>query len=117
MNNSQPAAEAARLIWPITQQGKMIAQQFASRHEHPATAERVRQKTLAVWVVYELLDTLGIAADLSTSDSWNPAIQLTEDVADLVIQCLRSERAANQVLSAIDRDRSRSEPPVELWPL
>ncbi|MGD1855868.1 MAG: DUF1822 family protein [Leptolyngbyaceae cyanobacterium] len=85
MNNSQPAAEAARLIWPITQQGKMIAQQFASRHEHPATAERVRQNTLAVWVVYEFLDTLGIAADLSTSDSWNPAIQLTEDVADLVI--------------------------------
>ena len=39
------------------------------------------------------------------------------DVADLVIQCLRSERAANQVLSAIDRDRSRSEQPIEPWPL
>ena len=31
------------------------------------------------------------------------------DVADLVIQCLASSKAENQVLSAVDRDRTRSE--------
>ncbi|PSN15640.1 NAD(P)-dependent oxidoreductase [filamentous cyanobacterium CCP5] len=34
------------------------------------------------------------------------------DVADLVIQCLASPHAENQVLSAIDRDRSRSKQPI-----
>ncbi|MEO0434057.1 MAG: SDR family oxidoreductase [Cyanobacteria bacterium J06656_5] len=34
------------------------------------------------------------------------------DVADLVIQCLASSKAENQVLSAVDRDRTRSEHPV-----
>ncbi|MEM9120179.1 MAG: SDR family oxidoreductase [Cyanobacteria bacterium P01_D01_bin.6] len=34
------------------------------------------------------------------------------DVADLVIQCLRSAKAENQVLSAVDRERLRSETPI-----
>lgn len=34
------------------------------------------------------------------------------DVADLVIQCLQSANAKNQVLSAVDRDRIRSEQPI-----
>jgi nucleoside-diphosphate-sugar epimerase len=34
------------------------------------------------------------------------------DVADLVIQCLESANAENKVLSAVDRDRIRSEQPV-----
>ncbi|MEM7792912.1 MAG: DUF1822 family protein [Cyanobacteria bacterium P01_C01_bin.118] len=78
-------APQTSLIWPITQQGKAIAQQFARDHHHPAIAERVRQNTLAVWVIHEFLDALGIATDLTHSDSWNPAMQLTEDVADLVV--------------------------------
>ncbi len=83
MTYSQPATDAARLIWPITHQGKMIAQQFA--HGHPDIAERVRRNTLAVWVMHEFLDALGISTDLATSDSWNPAMQLIEDVADLML--------------------------------
>lgn len=82
MHYSHPAI--ARLIWPITQQGKDIAQRFAKEH-HAAIAERVRQNTLAVWVVHEFLAAVGIDTDLSTSDSWNPVLQLTEDVADLVV--------------------------------
>lgn len=35
------------------------------------------------------------------------------DVADLVIQCLQSEKAKNKVLSAVDRDRVRSEIAIE----
>lgn len=35
------------------------------------------------------------------------------DVADLVIQCLQSEKAENKVLSAVDRDRLRSETAAE----
>ena len=76
---------AAILIWPITQQGQMIAQQFAMEQTQPAIAERVRRNTLAVWVMYEFLSALSIPTDLATSDSWNPVLQLTEDVADLVI--------------------------------
>ena len=34
------------------------------------------------------------------------------DVADLVIQCLASTNAENKVLSAVDRDRIRSEQPI-----
>lgn len=83
MNYSQQAATS--LIWPITQQGKIIAQQFSRTHGHPVIAERVRRNTLAVWVMHEFLDALGIPTDLSTSDSWNPVIQLAEDVADLMV--------------------------------
>jgi hypothetical protein len=39
------------------------------------------------------------------------------DVADLVIQCLRSPHAENRVLSAVDRDRCRSEQPVKPFEL
>jgi len=37
---------------------------------------------------------------------------IRSDVADLVIRCLRSPKAENQVLSAVDRDRTRSEHPI-----
>ena len=85
MSYSQQDINATTLIWPITQQGKNIAQQFAQEHSYMAIVERVRRNTLAVWVMHEFLNALGIPTDLATSDSWNPAIQLTEDVADLVI--------------------------------
>ncbi|MEM6839117.1 MAG: SDR family oxidoreductase [Cyanobacteria bacterium P01_C01_bin.120] len=39
------------------------------------------------------------------------------DVADLVVQCLQSEKAKNRVLSVVDRDRVRSESPIEPFPL
>jgi nucleoside-diphosphate-sugar epimerase len=35
------------------------------------------------------------------------------DVAELVMRCLSSAQAVNQVLSAVDRDRLRSEHPIE----
>lgn len=82
---SYSQSNTAVLNWPITQQGKKIARQFAQHHSHSAIAERVRCNTLAVWVMHDFLNALGIATDLATSDSWNPVIQLTEDVADLVV--------------------------------
>ncbi|MEA5463417.1 DUF1822 family protein [Leptothoe sp. PORK10 BA2] len=85
MTYSQSATDTASLIWPITHQGKMIAQQFAHGHGQPDIAERVRRNTLAVWVMHEFLDALGIPTDLATSDSWNPTMQLIEDVADLMV--------------------------------
>ncbi|MBE9065837.1 DUF1822 family protein [Leptolyngbya cf. ectocarpi LEGE 11479] len=85
MNYAQQDTHSARLIWPITHQGKSIAQQFSRDHAQPDVVERVRRNTLAVWVIHEFLEALGISTDLSTSDSWNPAMQLMEDVADLVV--------------------------------
>lgn len=73
------------LIWPITQQGKNIVQQFTQQHTHSSITERVKHNTLAVWVMHDFLNALGVPTDLATSDSWNPAIQLTEDVADLML--------------------------------
>ncbi|MEO0986421.1 MAG: SDR family oxidoreductase [Cyanobacteria bacterium J06639_14] len=37
------------------------------------------------------------------------------DVADLVIQCLQSDRAENRILSAIAQDRLRTEGPIEAF--
>lgn len=85
MSYTQQDTQAARLIWPITHQGKSIAQQFSHGHDQPDVAERVRRNTLAVWVIHEFLEALGISTELSTSDSWNPVMQLMEDVADLIV--------------------------------
>ncbi|MFG6104064.1 DUF1822 family protein [Leptothoe sp. EHU-05/26/07-4] len=85
MSYMQQSGNAASLIWPITQQGKRIAQQFAQEHTQARISERVRRNTLAVWVMHDFLSALGVPTDLNHSDSWNPVLQLTEDVADLVI--------------------------------
>ncbi|MEM6252720.1 MAG: DUF1822 family protein [Cyanobacteria bacterium P01_D01_bin.156] len=85
MSYSSQNNNVTMLTWPITQRGKLIAQQFANAHSHPEIAERVRKNTLAVWVIHDFFCALGIATDLLTSDSWNPAMQAIEDVADLVV--------------------------------
>lgn len=85
MSYLQQDTNVTLLTWPITQQGKQIAQQFAGDHSHPDIAERVRCNTLAVWVIHDFFVALGIPTDLSASDSWNPAMQAIEDVADLVV--------------------------------
>lgn len=85
MSYLQQDTNVTMLTWPITQQGKRIAQEFAGDHTHPDVAERVRRNTLAVWVIHDFFVALGIPTDLSASDSWNPVIQAMEDVADLVV--------------------------------
>lgn len=52
-----------------------------------------------------------------TTDNHAAGTITRQDVADLVIQCLRSPQAANQILSAVDRELIRSEMPVTAFSL
>ncbi len=70
---------------PITQTARLTAQQFASMQPTPQKAEQVRLNTLAVYVVNDYLQMMGIPTDLSVSDSWNPVVRLCADVADLEV--------------------------------
>ncbi len=75
---------SSALPLPITRRAIALADQFA--HRHPAEkATQVRLNTLAVCVMNDYLQMMGIAADPTTSDSWNPVSQLCADVADLEV--------------------------------
>ncbi|NES23863.1 MAG: DUF1822 family protein [Symploca sp. SIO3E6] len=68
---------------PIPQEVQQIAQQFAREQPTPAKAQQVYFNTLAVCSVNNYLRILGIPTDLSAGNSWNPAVRLAGDAADL----------------------------------
>ena len=76
--------EAMSLPLPMTQAAQAIAQQFASQ-QPPQIADRVRRNTLAVCIVKDYFDLMGIETNVTAGDSWHPAVRLCADVADLVI--------------------------------
>jgi Protein of unknown function (DUF1822) len=86
MTYSTQNVEEFALPLPITQQARHTAQQFARYHPTPQKADQVRLNTLAVAVVNDYLQLMGIETDLSASDSWSPVMQLYADVADLQIR-------------------------------
>jgi hypothetical protein len=77
--------EQFALPLPITQTARQQAVQFAREQPTPHKAEQVRLNTLAVCVVNDYLQMMGIPTDLSVSDSWNPVTRLCSDVADLEV--------------------------------
>ena len=85
MTFQKTTADDARVpVW-VTQAAKQTAQQFASQQPDQKKAEQVYRNTLAVYVVNEYLNLLGIKTDLAASDSWNAAVRLISNVADLYI--------------------------------
>ncbi len=62
---------------------QQTAQQFSQRH--PTNADRIYRNTLAVGVVDQYLRLLGIETDITQGDSWNPVLQVVNDVADLYL--------------------------------
>jgi len=68
---------------PITQAALQTAQQFASQQPTQEKKEQVYFNTLAVCVVNDYMEMMDIPTDLRASDSWNPAMRLYADVADL----------------------------------
>lgn len=70
---------------PITQTALIQAQQFANEQPTPQKAEQVRLNTLAVCVVNDYLQMLGVPTNLEASDSWNCVLRLCADVADLEV--------------------------------
>lgn len=70
---------------PITPADKAIADRFSRQQPNPVKAEQVYRNTLAILVVKNYLEMLGIATDLEHSYSWNPVVRLAADVADLQV--------------------------------
>ncbi|NJL23360.1 MAG: DUF1822 family protein [Leptolyngbyaceae cyanobacterium SM1_3_5] len=69
---------------PIPQSAFQMADRLAARLPHSKTAQ-VRQNTIAVSVVENYLHLMGIVCDRVASDSANPVMQLSADIADLMI--------------------------------
>ncbi|MGA7934054.1 MAG: DUF1822 family protein [Kovacikia sp.] len=70
---------------PIAQTTRDIATAFARKQPTLEKAEQVRLNTLAVSVVKDYLQMMGIPTDLDSSDSWNQIMRLCADVADLEV--------------------------------
>ena len=70
---------------PITQAARRVAQEFASQQPTQQKAEQVRLNTLAVWVVNDYLQMMGIRTDITAGGSWNRGVRLCADVADLEV--------------------------------
>lgn len=85
MNYSARKTEDFYLSLPITQTAQRIAQEFAAQQPTPEKIEQVRLNTLAVCVVNDYLQMMGIPTDLAKSDSWNPIMRLCVDIADLEV--------------------------------
>ncbi len=77
--------EEGALILPITEAARRTAMEFSNRQPTPQKMDQVLFNTLAVWVVNDYLQLMGITTHLRSGDSWNPVIQLGADVADLVV--------------------------------
>ncbi|UBF23749.1 DUF1822 family protein [Kovacikia minuta CCNUW1] len=70
---------------PIARSNRVTATTFAREQPTPEKAEQVYLNTLAVSVVSDYLEMMGIATNPNASDSWNRAVRLCADVADLEV--------------------------------
>ncbi|GET40741.1 hypothetical protein MiSe_55520 [Microseira wollei NIES-4236] len=68
---------------PITTAAVRIARQFADQQPTPEKQQQVYFNTLAVCAVHDYMQMMDIPTDLKGSDSWNPAIGIYHDAADL----------------------------------
>lgn len=64
---------------------RRLAKQFALEQPNRQKAEQVYFNTLAVCVVNDYLEWMGIATELSAADSWNAIARLGSNVADLPV--------------------------------
>ena len=70
---------------PITQQAIEIARFFAEQQLEVAKKEQVYLNTIAVVVMDNYLQMMGISTELTASESWNPVVRLGADVADIKV--------------------------------
>ena len=83
--NNQFSDEDWSIPIPLTTEILHIAQQFANEQPISDKAQQVYLNTIAVCAVNNYLRIIGIPTNITAGDSWNPAIRLAEDVADLWI--------------------------------
>ena len=69
----------------IPSRARALAEEFAAQQPTSPKATRVYLNTLAVCMVNNYLRIMGIATDLTAGESWNPAVRLYADVADLEV--------------------------------
>ena len=79
------AIKAKSIPLSITQTALETALQFARLQPTLEKRCQVYYNTLAVCVVNDYMQMLGIDTDLSASDSWNQVLHLVADVADLML--------------------------------
>ena len=85
MGNPFRARDRLAVPLPITENARRVARQFAQAQATAHKAEQVQLNTIAVFVTHDYCQMLGIPTDLEHSDSWNPVIRMTANVADLVL--------------------------------
>lgn len=103
-------SEQLTITLPITRSAEETAVRFAARQPTPEKAEQVRRNTLAVWVMHDYCQMMGIATDLDAGDSWQPLQQLGADVADL--ELVGVGRLECRPVGVADRD---CYVPPEVW--
>ncbi|MBV9390203.1 MAG: DUF1822 family protein [Chroococcidiopsidaceae cyanobacterium CP_BM_ER_R8_30] len=85
MVNSTSQTKSFSLTLPVTQKTRRIAREFASAKLPLLKAEQIQLNTIAVCVVNDYLQMMGISTDLEASDSWHPVVRLCSNVADLEV--------------------------------
>ncbi|NJM18237.1 MAG: DUF1822 family protein [Richelia sp. SM1_7_0] len=83
--NNQFPTEDWSIPVPLTSEILHIAGQFAKEQPIATKAQQIYLNTIAVCAVNNYLRILGIPTNLTAGDSWNSAVRLVEDVADLWI--------------------------------
>jgi hypothetical protein len=78
--------EDSLISLPISTKSHSLARSLASQHSIPSVVERVRRNTLAVLIIHDYLEMMGIASNLDSGDCWNPFVQICADIADLEIE-------------------------------
>ncbi len=78
--------EDSLLFLPISTKSRKLAQSFAAQHSIPSLVERVKRNTLAVLIIHDYLEMMGVTTNLEASDCWNPVVQICADIADLEIE-------------------------------
>ena len=69
----------------ITQKAIATAVKFAKEQQTTEKVKQVYLNTLAVYLVNNYFQIIGIATDLEVGDCWNPVVRFAADVADLEI--------------------------------
>lgn len=70
---------------PLTTEFREIAQRFAGQCPFDDKAQNIRRNILAVCAVNAYLQLMDIPTRIEESDSWNPAMQMMADTADLKV--------------------------------
>lgn len=85
---TNPLAKLLLFTVPMTATNHCIASEFYQQHSDARKATQVYLNTLSVQAVNFYLTCLGIRTSLEKSQSWNPALQVLIDTADLWINDL-----------------------------